>query len=90
MDSVITIYNGLNKTGKIIYLYRLKLTLDVIEGKEIKKGIEIKIDNNDRGATLPYYEAFLPQIKDPEIKAKCERFIKLRKENIALLEELGL
>jgi hypothetical protein len=89
MDSVITIYNGLNKTGKIIYLYRLKLTLDVIEGKEIKKSMDIK-PTSDRGATLVYYEAFLPQIKDPEIKAKCERFIKLRKENIALLEELGL
>lgn len=28
--------------------------------------------------------------KDPEIKAKCERFIKLRKENIILSDELNI
>ena len=86
MDSVISTYNGLNKTGKMLYLFGLNLAIDFAEGKELKSN---KSSTVNIGTNLEFYEAYLPKIQDPEIKAKCERFIKLRKENLALTDELN-
>jgi hypothetical protein len=90
MDSVISIYNGLNNIGKILYLYNLNRLIDFIEGKEIEPVKIIHPNHDDRGGYLECYEQYIPKINDPELKAKCERFIKLRKENIALLDELNI
>ena len=88
MDSTNIIYNELNITGKILYIHHLNMVIDFIEGKDLKLTEKIE-EKNDRKKHLEIYEKFLTKIKDPEIKAKCERFIQLRKQNIALLEELG-
>lgn len=88
MDFAISKYNELNKSHKIVYLYNLNLVLNFIEGKELKPGEIIHPRYDDRSGYLECYESYLPKIKDLEIKTKCERFIKLRKANIALLDEL--